>query len=249
MNTTLRNLLIGVAAAAFIIALGFGHFLYINDTYEPGDSLNLAERVTVYTGHAVMVYGGYSVGLTEVAEEAMFLHFNGPERRRWASSFPATSPRVRAAMTGMKGELKSGAPRSTRTVQWPGYTPANARQALALNSFDIVATTTEDGMILYRGVVHCSYPEDGPARLDFGLFTVTLNEGVYHALQDAGWLYPYRAVWWWEESTELDVNRTASVAGKALRVPAARHVGREWPNGVGIRLRTVNKGLREVPFE
>lgn len=191
---------------------GVAHFLWICQTYEPDESLSTLEKVTVYSGHATMVAGGFVTGHTEVAQEAFYLHIDGPDKRQWYSDFPARSPKVRAAMKRMNEKLRDDAPHTRSTVTWTHYTYENQKYGLALNSFDIAATVTDEGDVIYRGEVECSYPEDAPVTLDAGPFEVTLNEGVYHALEDAGWLHPYRAVWWWKGPLEIDVDGSPTVS-------------------------------------
>lgn len=212
MPQFVANLIRVVTAGAFIALLGVSHFVWISHNYEPGDSLCFAEKLTVYSGHAAMVAGGFVTGHPEVAQEAFYLHIDGPEKREWFSRFPAGSRRVQKAMKKTNAKLKGGAPHARATVAWPRYTYNNQRYGLALNSFDIVATLTDDGDVMYRGAVECSYPEDAPVTIGPGSFQFTLNEGVYHALQDAGWLHPYTAVWWWDGPLEVNVDSAARVA-------------------------------------
>lgn len=250
MNRLFRNLLIGAASVALILTVGVAHFLWINQTYERGDALSFIEKATVYSGHMAMIAGGNQLGFSEVAEEAFYMHFDGPKQREWVSYFPAGSPRVRKAMDALRSEIHTGKPHATATVAWPRYTPSNGRHALALNSFDIVATDTDDGKMMYRGEVRCSYPEHAPVTITIDPFNLRLNEGVYHALEDAGWLHPYDAVWWWDGPLfpNRDVDGTARVPRQVFPIPAARQVRRDRAHGVGVRFRPVDEGFFQVAF-
>jgi len=197
--SVLKKSLLGLSAVVLLFTLGVSHFIWINETFDPDEPLSVLEKTVVYSGHATMVAGGFLVGYTEVAQEAFYLHIDGPEKREWRSSFPSSSPRVQKALEGLRADLRSGARHATATVAWPRYTAENGRHALALNSFQITSKKAGDGGVIYRGVVRCSYPEDAPVTIRTGLFAFRLNEGVYRALEKAGWLHPYDAVWRWRE--------------------------------------------------
>lgn len=195
----LRYLAIGFAAILLLAVLGAARFSYISTSYEPSTVLPIYDKAIIYCGHAAMVAGGFVAGYPEVAQEAFYMHIPGPKEQQWQPEFPSRSPRVQKHVEALEAQVRSGASNATSRVAWTHYTPANQRYALALNPLSVEAERS-NGKIHYRGTVECSYPEDALIRIHTGLgINIPLNEGLYRALEKAGWLHPYDAVWVWSE--------------------------------------------------
>lgn len=194
-----------VAVVVCLGLAGLARFMQLSANFTRDREYGVVDRATIYTAHLTMCVGGYVVGLREVAAEAFLMHFPGQESRIWFDDFPMGSGNVvRVAkdlaerFDALSSESREG--RSlTERVAWRDYHGIEYRHGLALNSLHLTATMEDDGMIAFRGVVRCSYPERGRVTL----FTVAgrpfvLEEGLYHYLEDIGWLYPYNAVWVWK---------------------------------------------------
>ena len=156
--------------------------------------------------HGAMIAGAWGLGMTEVAAEAFELHREGPAERAWTSDFALADPTVRAAAHSLAEDARGGA-RSLdpRIVSWPEY-GANERSlavALALNCpLYLHAAVIEPGpdpLIRYQARCKVDYPAQAPLVLvRTALHRYTLDEGVFHLLEEAGRLHPYEAVWTFE---------------------------------------------------
>lgn len=190
---------LGLAGLVLVAALFVARFLSLSEEYDPDTPLPVYDKVVVYTAHATMVAGGFVWGYREVAQEAFYLHVPGPGERTWRSDFPSASPRVQKHVQTLRDRIMGGQRSAQVRVTWAGYAPESQRFGLALNALDLTARRDGDS-IVYTGVVECSYPEQ--AALSVTLVegvTLTLEEGLYRALERSGWLHPYDARWTWRE--------------------------------------------------
>jgi hypothetical protein len=197
MPAWIRYAGLAALAIAVVAAVAVGRFVALSADYDPGEPLSVPDRAVVYAGHATMVAGGVAAGYTEVAQEAFYLHVPGSGSRTWHSDFPSESPRVQDQLTRIRRALRQGQSSASAQVVWRSYTPENQRFGLALNPLDVTGRR-EGNQVVYRAVVECSYPRK--ARIDLpilGGLSIPLEEGLYRALERAGWLHPYDAVWTW----------------------------------------------------
>ena len=199
LPSTFRKTVWIMGTISLLVMIGLSRFVWLSVSFDPSEQLSFPDKVVVYSGHAMMVGGGFVAGYSEVAQEALYLHIPGPDRRHWRSNFPAQSPLVQEHMEKLRKKIARGKSQASTRVVWHHYTEANQRWGLALNALRIIAERA-NGRIRYRGIVECSYPEDALITLPTGLGVgIPLNEGLYRSLEEAGWLHPYNAVWHWSK--------------------------------------------------
>jgi hypothetical protein len=157
------------------------------------EALGVGDRVAILGLDLVMAGVGAGLGFPEVAAETAALVWPGPAERTWDSGrFPACVPAVarvveRARATGRRVETD---------LAWTYGAPGTSwRGALALNPAHVVAVPQADEVALAVRV-----PVDYPPRAMLPLFdlfgrTVGVEEGLFHALEELGWLHPYRLTW------------------------------------------------------
>ncbi|MFL5348038.1 MAG: hypothetical protein ACJ8AT_24875 [Hyalangium sp.] len=167
-------------------------------------------RVQVVTLNLAMGLEGYALGYPEVASETLWMFIPGPQEREWRGDFAMESPLVRQNVRAMleearrHGKAKGPVTLSRRSVRWTkrDLERDSLRVALALNSplyLDAVAYPEGKGWRLeLQGRAAARYPARNRIALGrwFGQWLV-IEEGLFAALQDAGWLHPYVAVWSW----------------------------------------------------
>ncbi len=173
-------------------------------------ALNFPNKVAIYGGNIVMAAGGYLLGMPEVAQETFLLGFPGEKVRRFDSDFAMQSPRVRTALEPFIHSLANYPP-ETQVVEMPAtvidwsygeYVGGDRRVALALNAFTITAKAYREPQrwrIEFRGTVAIKYdPNQEPTHLLnlLGL-EIVIDQSLYWGLQEAGWLHPYTAAWYW----------------------------------------------------
>ena len=173
-------------------------------------TLSTPERVQVAALNLAMGLGGLLLGYPEAACETLWLFVPGSPVREWRSDFAMGSPLVRQRVRDMLAEARRrGRPGesvklSRRTVAWTAEALArdSPRVALALNSpleLEAVAHPRGSGWRLeLQGRAAVRYPARSRVSLGrvFGQ-PLVLEEGLFAALQNAGWLHPYTAVWSW----------------------------------------------------
>jgi hypothetical protein len=140
---------------------------------------------------------GHTLGLHEVAWEAWGLARPGEAERRWPSDFALRDPKVRRAIAGWR--TAPPGPLPPAEVAWtsyfgPGVSPS---VSLALNCpLSLTGTKAEDGTIEVAASCLVAYPQHARLPLTTVLGeAVGIEEGVFWALQERGWLHPYTAVW------------------------------------------------------
>ncbi|HYO58419.1 hypothetical protein [Archangium sp.] len=175
-----------------------------------GWRLSLPGRVQVATLNLAMGLGGYALGYPEVASETLWMFVPGPRVREWRGDFAMESALVRQNVRELLEEARrqerAGAPvkLSRRRVLWTKRDLGrdSLRVALALNSplyLEAVAYPRGTGWRLeVQGRAAVRYPSRNRVPLGrlFGQ-PLVIEEGLFAALQDAGWLHPYEAVWSW----------------------------------------------------
>jgi hypothetical protein len=176
-----------------------------------GWRLSTPERVQVATLNLAMGLGGYVLGYPEVASETLWMFVPGPRVREWRSDFAMESPLVRQHVRELleeahqrHGRAEGPVTLSKRRVLWTkrNLERDSLRVALALNSplfLEAVAYPQSSGWHLeIRGKAAVRYPHRNRVPLGrlFGQRLV-IEEGLFAALQEAGWLHPYEAVWSW----------------------------------------------------
>jgi hypothetical protein len=142
----------------------------------------------------------------EVAREHLYLHQRGPKIRRWVSSFPMESDSVRAHLRNYALRLsKARVPMAEIALPEQRFTFDYSRDpmriALALNPLTIRGKAVKDGddwVFKVAGVVPVKYPERARVQIPVPhLGTITIEEGLFYALQESGMLHPYLAEYHW----------------------------------------------------
>jgi hypothetical protein len=170
--------------------------------------LTSVNKAGLYGFSMAMGVGGLAV-YPEVAIEHLWLHHDGPQVRRWNSSFPLQAKAVRAHLAEFASRLTHANPKTNR-LAIPEETFAFEygkdpwRVALALNPVSIRGEAVrKDGVwVLYvSGLVPVRYPRESRVSIPIPhTGELTIQEGLFHALQQAGWLYPYLAEYRWKIS-------------------------------------------------
>lgn len=196
--------------------------------------LTLRDRLGVYTLNLAMAAGGFVAGLPEVALEALLMSWRGPAERAFESDFAMRSVVVREAVVGFFGDLRAErgveAVLPVRQVSWRSYDQDSPRVSLALNGplrLSGRAVREQGGWRLdLEGAVECRYPRY--ARLTLmrvGGQTLALDEGLFWALQETGWLHPFTARWRWtvrEGDPRLSDRRPELSLGERLLTPGRK---------------------------
>jgi hypothetical protein len=158
--------------------------------------------------NVAMGLGGLAVGYREVAAETLWMFVPGAPERVWHSDFAMGSPLVRRAVRELLDEARrrgGGRQRlelGPRSIAWSrrDLERDSRRVALALNSplrLEATAHRQAEGWRLeLRGRAAVRYPRRSRTLLGrfFGQEFV-IEEGLFAALQDAGWLHPFDVVW------------------------------------------------------
>ncbi|WP_375772454.1 hypothetical protein NR798_16715 [Archangium gephyra] len=210
--TALVGGVLGLTAGAPLAAREIQHRLdtLAESLATNGWRLSLPERVQVATLNLAMGLGGYALGYPEVASETLWMFVPGSPVREWRGDFAMESPLVRQNVRELLEEARrrgrAGGPvkLTRRGVQWTKRDLGrdSLRVALALNSplyLDAVAYPQGTGWRLeIQGRAAMRYPPRSRTSLGrmFGQ-PLVIEEGLFAALQAAGWLHPYEAVWSW----------------------------------------------------
>jgi hypothetical protein len=208
---------LGLTAGAPLAAVEIQHRLDImaERLVANGWRLSTPERVQVATLNLAMGLGGYALGYPEVASETLWMFVPGPRERTWRGDFAMESPLVRENVRAMleearrQGKAKGPVTLSKRRVLWTKRHQGrdSLRVALALNSplwLEAVAYPEDKGWRLeIQGRAAVRYPSRSRTPLGrlFGQ-PLVIEEGLFAALQEAGWLHPYVAVWSWTVEAE-----------------------------------------------
>lgn len=153
------------------------------------DALGVLDCVAVWGLNLLMGVTGALLGFPEVAAETLLLAVPRGPSLSVRSDFPLCDPKI-ARFVDASRNLRDGATARTRVV-WTYDAHESARAALALNPADLVVARDGD-----RLVVRTTVPVDYPSRfrlvlLDAGPLTVSVEEGLFDALEARGWLFPY----------------------------------------------------------
>jgi hypothetical protein len=155
-------------------------------TVQSGGDLAFREKMNVYMLNFFISLGGIPL-YPEVGMESLLLMIpcEGGERRFTSDFF------LRSEM------IRQGFKKGRAIVAWRISDYAfgrESRYALALNPCTLSRTETKD-YIDYAVNVRVEYP--AKCAVDIFKFPVriTIEEGLFHYLQQEGWLHPYTAVW------------------------------------------------------
>jgi len=183
-------------------------------------SFTLQDKVAIYGLNIVMAGGGYIVGFPEVATETLLLTIPGKQTIEMHSDFAMRSPKVKRAILSMSRSLDS-VPESvnhvnlgTKKIYWASDKDIwedSVRVGLATNPLTLKVSAerggNDDWTLNCTGIVSVKYPRGGRVVLVPNIRgkDLVMSEGLFWALQQEGWLFPYKMHWKW--SVDLDDKR------------------------------------------
>jgi len=179
-------------------------------------ALSVPDLFAVWGLNLLMAAAGAVLGFPEVAAETALLAVPRSEAITvHTSRFPACVPEVAEQVRRAR---HSGAGTGPHTLTWRYTADVNARGALALNPVEVEVVRRDDGLLL-----HATVPVDYPPsyRLvfaDLGVAQLAVEEGLFHALEERGWLHPYRLTY----TTHLADGAPLPSTCEAWSVDAAR---------------------------
>lgn len=169
-------------------------------------SLTFADKLTVYNTNLMISFYGRLFGFPEYGRQSLRLCVKNKGARIWKSEFALQSPKVVSVINNWNVLLRRhrrNVPHvilPTRTISWQS-TLNDRRVALALNPVTLKAKASPVGdrwRLDCRATTRVKYRKNA-TRIIFtsGGEKLVLPEGPFWALQQAGWLKPYTAVWEW----------------------------------------------------
>jgi hypothetical protein len=173
------------------------------------EALSTSQRVSIYLGNIAMAVGGIAIVAPEVAFETVFLI--KPNHKKSYSiegyDFAMKSPYIRGLVQDYATNVASGdAPmRLDRTpLRWTANMPygfKDYRVALAVagGGLRAVAQKTDDGYRIDCNItIDVRYSEGYKLKIidAYGVRFI-IDEAIFSALQDLGWLHPYILRYHW----------------------------------------------------
>ncbi|MCB9692200.1 MAG: hypothetical protein H6736_10345 [Alphaproteobacteria bacterium] len=156
-------------------------------------ALSVVDLFAVWGLNLVMAAAGFVLGFPEVAVETALLTVpRGDELSFTSTRFPLCEPKVAATVRAQVARGGGGPERLAWRYGEPG---SSWRAALALNPVEVSTHRGPKGFVMearvpvdYRGFYPLVLGELGPLR-------VVVEEGLFHAAQERGWLSPYTLTW------------------------------------------------------
>lgn len=171
----------------------------------PG-SLSFIDKLTVYHTNIIIVVSGRLLGFPEYGRQSWRLCTGGGAQHGWHSDFALKSPKVVGVFRNWTVLLErqrrdvSYVSLPARSISWQS-TQGDRRVALALNPVKLEAKACPVGQrwrFDCRATTRVKYDKIG-ARVIISVADrqLMLPEAPFWALQQAGWLKPFTAVWEW----------------------------------------------------
>jgi hypothetical protein len=227
-------LLLVAVAAAFAWHVPFHEYAdriqSLSRSVEAGPKrLSTRDLAAIWTLNLVMAAGGWLAGFPEAAGETAGLVFRGPDERVHRSDMAMRSPTVRRAVArgfaaaAASGSEDLGLP-AQRIVFMYDPDRESLRAALALNPLLLAGRVVRAGQgwrADLQATVQVAYPRRAVLRLrDVRGRSLVIDEGLFWALQQRGWLHPYVATWQWSvwsnDPRLADLERPIRVAWERL---------------------------------
>jgi len=165
-------------------------------------ALGLADLFALWGLNLLMAAAGLVLGFPEVAAETALLAAPMPASVEVPApgGFPACVPKVQQAVR--RAEAR-GRP---QRVSWSYTSVDSVRGALALNPATVhvrpIAQAGQAGREV-RVTVPVDYPPRFRLRLgELGPVDLSVEEGLFHALEERGWLHPYQLTYRWTEAAD-----------------------------------------------
>lgn len=194
---------IGLLGCLAVLPAPFEYALRVRELGARRPSLSARDKAGIWLLNVGMAGGGVLAGFPEVALETLLLAVPDADGvRTFPSAFPAGSTKVAAVLSEWRRACAGGRRTFGPRKVWLGYHGGHDqwRRALALDPPTISATADEACALS----VTVSVPIDYPDRAFLVLVSTPwgplgIDEGLYDALEDDGWLFPYEARWVWDE--------------------------------------------------
>lgn len=159
-----------------------------------GGHLTLREKSNIYVLNILMSLTALPV-YPEVAKESLYLIIPSRNRtRHFEGDFFLSSAVVQKKISNLQ-------PGESRKIYWSGKDyllhHQEARYALALNPCRLTLTSTGN-TLRYEARVRVDYPASCEAEVISWPIRIAVEEGLFHYLEQCGWLHPYEAVWFTE---------------------------------------------------
>lgn len=169
-------------------------------------SLSFIDKLTVYHTNIIMSLSGRLLGFPEYSRQSWRLCTGGGAQHSWHSDFALKSPKVAGVFRNWTVLLErqrrdvSYVSLPARFISWQN-TQEDRRVALALNPVRLEAKACPVGQrwrFDCRATTRMKYGKSG-ARVIISVADrqLMLPEAPFWALQQAGWLKPFTAVWEW----------------------------------------------------
>ena len=155
---------------------------------QKGERLSFRENCNIYGMNLMMAAGAFII-YPEVAKETFLMIFPAKERA-FENDFFMSSKAIQRALKDNPKSKKVHV--SWRPSDYLDILSGEARVALALNACDI--NRHKNGAITAEVMV--TYPVKAKTLLIPFPIKIYVEEGLFHYLQNIGWLHSYKAVYW-----------------------------------------------------
>jgi len=193
----------GLLGALAVVPAPAEYQLRVRVLAEHRAHLSTREAAGVWLLNLGMAAGGTLAGFPEVALETALLVFPDEDGvRTFRSAFPRGSYRVAAVVDTWAAACRGGRTRFGPAHLPLGYEGGHAewRRSLALSPVTLRGTASSDCTLTIEATVPVDYPDRAflvLAPTPWG--PLGIDEGLFDALEDTGWLFPYEARWVWTE--------------------------------------------------
>ena len=176
------------------------------------DTLNQADRLSIYLGNISMGLIGFAMIAPEISIETLLLMDPSSKDRNFNSDFAMKSPHVRKIINQYTEKVKAGsAPLTSKRIPlaWgkgtQTYSMKDYRVALAVAGGGLFLTYKPEGdgySIDCRITIDVRYSEGYKLDIfEYGQFRLYIDEAIFSALQDLNWFHPYLAHYHWQIRT------------------------------------------------
>lgn len=173
-------------------------------------ALQTHEKVSIYLGNISMGLVGFAIFAPEVSVETLLLIDPRGKDRTFKSSFAMKSPHINSLIDQYTKKVKAGkAPLKSKRIPliWPGrntYSMLDYRVALAVAGGGLFLEYKPIGQgyeIDCRITIDVKYSEDYKLEvINSKNVRLYIDEAIFSAMQDIGWLHPYYAHYHWRMS-------------------------------------------------
>ena len=172
---------------------------------EGSSSLSYPERAALWWSAVWLSIGGLAYGAPYSVAEQVIMFWDGPDERVWRSDFPVNARQVRDKVEQAKEQLGGGAGEARYRLGWKSYCEDDCDVGLALNGGSLTISADQGGACVarasvdvwykprYRSSTILSLPRIG----EYGPFRLRIDQAAFWALQEVGWLHPYKLTYRW----------------------------------------------------